>query len=73
MGTRHSFDMAQSKGVKPVFNEFQQRLAQAGFTTCPLTSEQYDLLLAAGYCDEAIESIASDVASGFTLAEACDA
>lgn len=56
-----------------MFNEFQQRLAQAGFTTCPITSAQYDLLLAAGYCDEAIESIASDVASGFTLQEACDA
>ncbi len=56
-----------------MFNEFQQRLAHLGFITCPITAEQYDMLLAAGYEDDEIESIASDVAAGFSLQAAVEA
>lgn len=56
-----------------MFNEFQQRLARYGFITCPITEEQYDLLLASGFDDEQIESVASDVAAGYTIEEAWDA
>ena len=56
-----------------MFNEFQQRLAQAGFIACPITAQEYDMLLASGLDDAGAEDVASDVAAGFTLEEACDA
>jgi hypothetical protein len=49
-----------------MYNEFQQRLAYLGFT---ITEEQYNLFLASGLDDEAIESIAADIAAGFPLEE----
>jgi hypothetical protein len=56
-----------------MFNQFQQRMAYLGFVTTPITAEQYDLLLAAGYDDDVIEDIASDVASGWPLQDAIQA
>jgi len=53
-----------------MFNDFQARLASLGFTSTPITETQYDLLLAAGYEDDEIESVASDVAAGFSIEEA---
>ena len=53
--------------------DFQQRLAALGHTSTPITAEEYDQLTAAGFDDETIELIASDVAAGWTLAEAVQA
>lgn len=56
-----------------MYNQFQQRLARLGFTSTPISEREYDMLLASGYDEDVIEDIASDMASGWSLREACEA
>jgi len=55
-----------------MYGGFQLRMAKLGFCGSVLTVWQYDRLIAAGCLDDEIDSIASDVAAGFTLQEAFD-
>ena len=49
------------------------QIRYAGRFDRSLTVWQYDRLIAAGCLDEEIDSIAADVAAGYTLQEAFDA